>query len=134
MSTISLFAIFAATVAGFVLGGLWYSPLLFGNIYASLRGLDPGATEQRLPVGEMIAEVIRVFIVATALAYFMAQLNISTYGEAFGLAVALWLGFQAMTIVGSVIHEGYPVPLFALHAGDALVKTIAMNLILVVWR
>jgi hypothetical protein len=36
--------------------------------------------------------------------------------------------------VGSVIHEGYPWKLYAIHTGDALAKTLVMTLILGVWR
>ena len=39
-----------------------------------------------------------------------------------------------MLLVGAVIHENMPVKLYAIHAGDALVKTLLMTVILGVWR
>jgi Protein of unknown function (DUF1761) len=46
----------------------------------------------------------------------------------------VWIGFQATSIVGSVIHENYPVKLYAIHTGDALTKTLVITVILGVWR
>jgi hypothetical protein len=46
----------------------------------------------------------------------------------------VWVGFQAMLLMGAVIHENMPWKLYAIHAGDALVKTLLMTVILGVWR
>lgn len=135
MPDISPLAILGATVAGFVIGGLWYSPLLFGTLYARLRGIDSeAATETSLPLGKMAAEVLRVLIVALALSYFIVTLDITGYTAALGLALILWVGFQAMLMAGGVIHENYPIKLYAIHVGDALVKTAAMSLVLTALR
>jgi len=50
------------------------------------------------------------------------------------LGVWVWIGFHATLLVGSVIHENMPWKLYAIHAGDALVKTLVMAFILGVWR
>lgn len=42
--------------------------------------------------------------------------------------------FQAMAVAGGAIHENYPLQFYAIHAGDALVKTLLMCVILGVWR
>ncbi len=39
-----------------------------------------------------------------------------------------------MSIVGSALHENYPSKLFAIHSGDALVKTLFVVVVLSVWR
>ena len=46
----------------------------------------------------------------------------------------VWIGFQGFVLIGSVIHEGYAVKLFAIHAGDALVKAITSCVILALWH
>jgi hypothetical protein len=35
--------------------------------------------------------------------------------------------------MGALLHENMPFPLYAIHAGDALVKTLIMVLIIGVW-
>lgn len=133
MPDISISGILAATVAGFVIGGLWYSPLLFGAVYARLRGIDATA-QAGVPLGKMAAEIIRVLVVALALSYFIVALDVTSISAALGLALVLWIGFQAMLMAGGVIHEDYPMNLYAIHVGDALVKTAAMSVILALLR
>jgi Protein of unknown function (DUF1761) len=93
----------------FVMGGLWYSPLLFGKAWVKLRGMDPAeaaGTQMRPP--EILAEFVRGLIVAVVLAGFVVHLGVVNWAGALYLGLALWIGFQATSIVGSVIHEHYP--------------------------
>jgi hypothetical protein len=46
----------------------------------------------------------------------------------------VWFGFEAMAVVGSVLHEDYPLGLYLIHVGDALQATLLMALILTAWR
>ncbi len=135
MLGINYWAVIVAAVVAFVMGGLWYSPLLFGKAWAKLRGMDtaeaPGI-QMRPP--EILAEFIRGLIVAAVLAGFVVHLGVVTWVSAIYLGLAVWIGFQATSIVGSVIHEHYPWKLYAIHTGDALTKTLVMSVILGVWR
>ena len=38
---INYLAVILATIAAVVVGFVWYSPALFGNQWAKLRGMDP---------------------------------------------------------------------------------------------
>ncbi len=38
--SLNVTAILVATVSGFVVGGLWYSPLLFGNAWMRAAGIS----------------------------------------------------------------------------------------------
>jgi Protein of unknown function (DUF1761) len=40
MLGINDWAVLVAAVVAFVMGGLWYSPLLFGKAWVKLRGMD----------------------------------------------------------------------------------------------
>jgi len=128
-------AVVVAAVVAFVMGGLWYSPLLFGKAWATLRGSDsPGAAGAQMRPPEILAEFVRGLIVAVVLAGFVAHLGIVNWVDAIYLGLAVWIGFQATSIVGAVIHEYYPWKLYAIHTGDALAKTLVMAVILGVWR
>jgi hypothetical protein len=135
MLGINYWAVIVAAVVAFVMGGLWYSPLLFGKAWLKLRGMnsvDTTATEMR--PAEILAEFVRGLIVAVVLAGFVVHLGVVNWVGAIYLGLAVWIGFQATGVVGSVIHEHYPVKLFAIHSGDALAKTLVMTVILGVWR
>lgn len=134
MSRVKLLAVGVVAVVLFLVGWLWYSPLLFGNAYLALRSIDSSAISAATPPpGELIAELIRCFVVAYTFAYFIVRLDIDSVKGALILALFVWTGFQGFVLIGSVIHEGYPVRLFAIHAGDALVKAIIACIILALW-
>jgi hypothetical protein len=134
MPEINYLAVAVAAVAAFVVGAAWYSPLLFGRAYIALRGLSPNAAAKRPPAGEMLGEFVRYLVVGFVLAYFVVRLGIADWMGALQLALFIWVGFQATLLLGAVIHEKMPWKLYAIHAGDALVKTLLMTIILGVWR
>ena len=135
MLKVNYLAVIAAAVAAMGEGAVWYSSLLFGDVWMTLRGLDPSALANMTPpLGEITAEFIRSLIVAYVLARFVVLTGVSGWMGAVRLGLWLWLGFQAMAVAGSVIHENYPWQLYAIHAGDALAKTLLMAVIVGAWR
>jgi len=135
MLGINYLAVVVAAVAAFVVGAVWYSPLLFGKVYMNLRGMNPDAmADMRPPAGELLGEFVRYLVIAFVLAYFVVRLGVVDWKGAVQLGLWVGVGFQAMLLIGAVIHENMPWKLYAIHAGDALVKTLLMTVILGVWR
>ncbi len=135
MLSVNYLSVVAAAIASFVIGGLWYSPLLFGQSYMELRGMSPEAmASSAVPVGKMIAEFVRGLVIAFVLAQFAARFGVTDWLGAIQLGLWAGVGFYVMIYVGAVIHEDLPWKLFAIHAGDGLVKITAMSLILGLWR
>jgi hypothetical protein len=135
MLGINYWAVVVAAAFAFVMGGLWYSPLLFGKAWLKLRGMNAtAAAVTKMRLGEIVAEFVRGLIVAVVLAGFVVHLGVVNWLGAIYLGLAVWIGFQATSIVGSVIHEHYPLRLYAIHTGDALAKTLVMAVILGAWR
>lgn len=128
---LNLPAIALAAAVTLVLSAVYY--IVLGGVWASLRGLD-AVTASPPGFGEIVGQYIRNAVVAVALAYLMKRTEAATMSSALGLAAVVWLGFQAMAIAGSVLHEQYPLGLYVLHAGDALMTTVVMTLILHTWR
>lgn len=95
---ISWLGIVLGTVAYFVVGFLWYSPVLFGKQWAQLKGLKPG--ERKPPSPTFFIVPFALHLVATvSLALFMAGLSV--HGVVGGLRVGVYasLGF-VLTILG----------------------------------
>jgi uncharacterized protein DUF1761 len=135
MLKINYWAIVVAAVVAFVMGALWYSPLLFGKAYMEVRGMNPAAMADMKPQGgEILGELVKNLVVAYVLAHFVAHLGVVGWKGAVQLGLWVWVGFQAMLLMGAVLHEKMPWMLYAIHAGDAFVKTLLMTVILGVWR
>ncbi len=131
MLRINLIAAFGAAVLAFVIGGLWYSPLLFGRAYLTLRGLDPTASAA-MPVGEVVGEFSRWLLITVVLAVLMPRVGVDSVGTAVLFGLTIWVIIYA-ALAGSVLHEGYPWRVYALHAGDGLVKLVMITAILGLW-
>jgi hypothetical protein len=125
-------AVAVAAVAAFVASSIYYT--VFGGVWLSLRGLDPATASVTPHLWEVIGQLLRNLTVAGVLAALLKWLQANNRRAALRLALVLWVGFEAMAIAGSVLHEHYPVGLYALHVGDALIATVIMALVLGSWQ
>nr|WP_225955275.1 DUF1761 domain-containing protein [Kibdelosporangium phytohabitans] len=117
--------VLVAALATILASTLYY--MVFGEVYQHLRG---GATATPDPLA-IAVQLGRNILVAAVLAVLLHRLAINARRAAIGVGALVWLGFQAMAVLGSVIHEHYPFGLYLLHIGDALLATLVMVLVLV---
>lgn len=127
---INYLGVAVATVAAFVASGLWYSPLLFGTLYMTVRGADPGVMSPT----EVVVELARTLVVAYVFARLVARLGVYDWQGAIRFGLLVWIGFPTMILLGSVAHENVPLQLAAIHAGDWLVKVLILALVPSLWR
>jgi hypothetical protein len=131
MPEINFVAVLAAAAAAFVVGAIWNSPLLFGNIWLRLRGIDPASCAGAAPpVRQMIAEFVRCLVIAAVLAALIALVSPDDLLGSIGLAILLWIGFPAAYLTGAIIWEDLDWRIYAIHVGDALVKMILVAAII----
>lgn len=129
MSRRNVTAISAAAVAAFFASSAWYAA--FGNLMMELRGTDAAAAASTgaSPLGTMVFVVAQSLVVASMISYLASRLGIAGPLGAVRLGALLWI-FPASILLGSVVHEGVPPMLAAIHAGDWLVKLILMAVVL----
>ena len=113
----------AAALLPVVTSSVWY--IAFGKTWLTLRGLDPD-TPMRPEVWPMLGQLLRNAVVVSVLAILVRRLRITSVAGALQLGLLVWLGFEAMAILGSVLHEQYPIGLYLIHVGDALQATLLM--------
>ncbi len=135
MVHVNYVAVLVAAVAVFVLGWLWYSPLLFFKPWMRLRGMDPVAAMAgaKMPAGKLLIELARCLVLACVIARLVALLGISTWMGAVHFGLLLWIGFPVIILTGSVLWENIPWKVAAIHAGDWLVKMLVIPIIVSVW-
>ena len=126
-----LLAALVSAIASFILGALWYSPLLFGNFWLKESGMTTekmAAAKQKGMKKLYLFNFISTFITAWAVAYIVS--NQTFYlADALPLMFICWLGFIAATSFGSVIWEGKSVKYFSINVGYHLVSIVLMTVI-----
>lgn len=136
MVHVNYLAVLVAAITVFVLGWLWYSPLLFYKPWMRARGMDPAVAMvgAKMPAGKLVIELVRCLVLAYVIAHFVAALGVSNWLIAAHLGVLLWIGFPVILLTGSVLWDNVPVKVAAIHAGDWLVKLLVIPIILSVWH
>jgi hypothetical protein len=129
-------AVLVSGVAIFMLGGLWYSPLLFAKRWMALIG----KTEEELKAnaGNMPLSYLSVFLCGLVTSWVMALVvgNFAPSGPVDGAKIGAlcWLGFAGATSFGSALFGGKPKALWLIDSGFNLVAFIVSGLILAAWR
>ena len=121
-----------AAISTFVIGGIWYSPLLFHKAWASTNGF----TDADLKGGEA-----RIFGVAFILALVMA-FNLAAFlggpdtGTAWGATAGALtgLGWVAPAIATIALFERRSLSYILINGGYFAVAFIVMGAILGAWR
>jgi hypothetical protein len=136
MFHVNYMAVLVAAIAVFVLGWLWYSPLLFYKPWMRARGLDPAAAMAgaKMPTGKLFIELLRCIVLAFIVAYLVAAVGITNWVVAAHFGLLLWIGFPVVLLTGAVIWDNVPVKVAAIHAGDWLVKLLVIPIIVSMWR
>jgi Protein of unknown function (DUF1761) len=115
--------------AAFVASAVWYT--LFANRMANLS--NTGSAESGTSIWTMLFVIAQSLVVAFMVAYVVSRLGITTFAGAAGFGALVWI-FPAAILLGSIVHEGVPLALAAIHAGDWLVKLLLIAAIVGVWR
>lgn len=126
--------ILIATVAAFLFSLVYY--IILGKQVAAARASYSGKNDAHgsMTPTRIVVEIVRTFIVGLFVAYAVALLNFLYIQQAILLAVWLWIAFPVVLLVGSVVHERFPVKLAVIHGIDWLVKLLIFTLILTLWR
>lgn len=132
LSTLNYFAIFVAALATFLIGGIWYSPLLFSNIWMK----ENGFTEEELK-GANMAKIFGItfileLIIAFNLAAFLGEEQSLSWG--IGAGALAGIGWVAASFGVTYLFERKSMKLFLINAGFHVIAFIVMGAILGVWK
>ena len=130
-------AVVASAAAYWVLGALWYSPLLFARPFIALKGYSPeqlAAMQAQSHAGEIGAAFVTSFVLAYVLAHFVRFVGAET--AATGAVTGFWLfvGFVATSNLETVLFESRPLGLYLISNGYHLVGIVGMGSLLAAWK
>jgi hypothetical protein len=128
MSDISWLGVLAALVASFIIGFLWYSPLLFVKPWMRELGVTPDKT-QAGNMGLIFAGMFALrALAAIAMSWMMGPRPGLHVGLAYGLVVGVC--FAAGTLGVHYLFEQRTFKLWLINGGSNVVTFLAFGLIL----
>jgi hypothetical protein len=134
---VNISAIVGAAAASFVIGMLWYSPVLFGNAWMKAGGFSKKDIDKSKKKGMgkmMFASFIGSLVMAWILSYFVVYASAGNFVD--GMKIGFWLtiGLIAPVLLSSVLWEGKVVKYYLINLAFWLVSVSVMGGILTVWR
>jgi hypothetical protein len=125
-------AIFLAAAVSFVIGGAWYSPLLFANAWMKEAGLDE-ARLRNARMGKVFAlSFLAALVMAFNLAAFLGAKATLGFGAFAGFATGL--GWVAMSLGVIYLFEQRSLKLWLINAGYQIVSYTLMGALIGGWR
>lgn len=133
--TVNFWAILVAAVVSFIVGWLWYSPVLFGNVWMKAMGMtkEKMAHSQKNMAVTMLVALIAQFMIAFILAHFISGMGAVGWMESIVVAFWAWLGFVALISLGTVLWEGKSMKLFWINSIHWLVALAIQAAIISAW-
>lgn len=132
MNGINLWAVLAAAVSAFMLGGAWYSPLLFGKAWQRATGLSDEQLKGGNPAvifgGSFVLSLIAAFVFAMFLGPRPA------IGLAVGAGAAAGLCWVAAGFGINYLFERKSLALFLINGGYSTVQFTLYGLVLGTWH
>jgi len=133
MPHLNWLAVLAAAVAAFALGGLWYSPVLFGRAWMSVNNL----TEADLAKGNMakifgLALVFEVIMAANLAAFLAEPKTSAAWGATAGFLAGF--GWVALAIATIALFERRSWKYTLINGGYMTLSFVIMGLIIGAWR
>ncbi|MBK7929213.1 MAG: DUF1761 domain-containing protein [Bryobacterales bacterium] len=131
-SKLNWLAVGAAALSTFLLGGIWYSPALFGRAWQRETGLSDAQLQQRSLAVVFGASFLLALIMAFNLAAFLQGPPDLAWGMAAGALAGI--GWVAMAMGVTYLFEARSMKLFLINAGYHAVSFVIMGAILGVWK
>jgi hypothetical protein len=92
-------AVFSAVLAGAVL----FSPLLCGMTCLEERGAKDSATAELAPgPAEFVGELVESGVAGCVLTHVVLKVDVSELTKAAGVGAWIWVGFEAVQLVGEI--------------------------------
>jgi hypothetical protein len=131
MPEYNIWAVLTAAVASFVLGGLWYSPMLFGKAWQRQTGLS----DDQLKNGNMALIFGLAFVLSLAAAFVFAMFLGPRPPLALGLGAGASAGlFWVSSSFGiNYLFERKSLKLFLINGGYHTLQFTLIGLILALW-
>lgn len=130
----NIWAVIVCIVLQMVLGALWYSPVLFGNIWLKLVEIKAEDINQSEGNKAMSFSVIPAAITVFSLSVLITISNAATVIDALIIGTIAAIGLIGMSAVNLILFEDRSVKLTILNVGYPFVALNIAAIILTLWK
>lgn len=126
-------AVFTIVLIQQVIGGMWYSPVLFAGPWIQLTGKTMADFENATftpYVVSIVASIITTYIMA----YLFKKLHVDNFLKGLFYALLLWLAFLFVEMMTFNSFEMRPVGLTLINSGKSFLTFIVSGFILGMWK
>lgn len=131
LDQINIWAVLVAGLAAFMLGGLWYSPLMFAKLWLQETGLKE--EELGSPKKPMMITAGLVLVTAYTMAVIINMANLDMK-QSMAMGSVIGIGIVAAITGPQFAFEGRSFKLYAIYAAQHIVELIIMGAIIGAWR
>jgi len=136
-SQINYIAVLVAAILYFVLGALWYSPVLFSKPWMESIGMTQEDMEGTSPL-IYLAPIILYLIAALVVAFLIKAIGITSIFGGLLLGFLGWLGFMIPGVGSSSVFQAQnfaqPMKLFQITIGYHLLGFLILGALLALWQ
>ena len=122
-----LLSMFIAVAVYMGIGGLWYSPLVFGKQWLEL--INKKQEELLDPIKAMAYALVLAIILAFGMSDVIISNGASNIFDVMKLIGFIWVAFVLPLTATEIIFGGKSIKLFLIHAGNQLVSLFAMGIV-----
>lgn len=128
-------AILLGAVASFIIGWLWYSPYLFGNIWAKEHGSNQEKMKEgEAPVNALVVSFLTYLVTGYVMTLVFKYLPVTDIASALSWGFLLWLGFPAAVGLMHSMFSAKSLTQIAISAAFELVYIEAIAIIITFMR
>ena len=133
MPHVNWLAVLAAAVSTFVIGGLWYSPVLFGRAWMSVNNLsEADLAKSNMPKIFGLSFFFALIMAANLAAFLAEPKTTAAWGATAGFLAGF--GWVALGIATIALFERRSWKYFLINGGYMTVSFVIMGLILGAWH
>ena len=138
LPAVNYLAVLVTGIVIFILGGLWYSPILFAKRWIALQGKTEEQMKAEAAAASMPLLYFSAFVTSLLITFVMAgiisALAVGSLAAGLHIAFFCWLGFAGATSYATAIFSGRPRQLWLIDSAYNLVSFLIAGAILAAWR
>ena len=131
IQVMNIYPIIISALVGMALGAVWYSPLLFGDIWLQASG----KTREQLgaPAPAMIGSIISCLVAATAVEFLVVSSEAYSLFDGMVTGLVLGVAIVGMSMLSDSLFSGWDWSLYFIQAGYRAAYLVLMGALCGAW-